>query len=252
MRHNSSSSNGGPPSKAGSGVRNILLDCRAALRQHHKRFEDDPLRTRIDTALADLDKPKDEDELGEPETRTAQQVAYAWQIAVRTLKLTHPDVYDKMARRVRDMLDTQVLDDPASEFLKLEAKLATASSARQAAELELADLRRALADAMPMTGEDAAGSEAECGLRRVDKLLKAAMSGAMAAPTAAAGIGLANADPFGMEHSRESLLAVAQGRRSLTGGERSWCIAEAMVVSELREAELRALPDQELVNLVFG
>ncbi|HEV2607815.1 MAG TPA: hypothetical protein VGT79_07525, partial [Xanthomonadaceae bacterium] len=71
-----------------SDLRNLLLDCRSALRRAIRHFDDDPLRAKIDEALIDLAKNKDDDELAEPETRTAQQVAYAWQIATRSVKLT--------------------------------------------------------------------------------------------------------------------------------------------------------------------
>lgn len=231
-------------------LRNLLLDCRTALRRHHKLFEDDPLRGKIDAALAALDKKGDEDELAQPETRTAQQVAYAWQIAARSLKLSHPDVYERLARKVREMLDTQVLHDPATEILALEHKLQATQAAQRTAHQELEQLRQALTEAMPLFGNDAAGSAIDCDLRRVQMLFKAATTGGgagMPKPPAAV-----VADPFGLTHSRESLHAVARGLRGLSHGERSWCIAEAMVLSEKRESELRQLPDNELVNLVFA
>lgn len=228
-------------------LRNLLLDCRSTLRRHHRRFEDDPLRAKIDSALTALNKVDDEGELAEPETRTAQQVAYAWQIAVRSLKLTHPDLYDKMSQRVRDMLDAEVLDDPALEIIELERKLESVASAQQDTAREFADLCQALAEVMPLEGNDAAGSDMERAQRRIQMLLKAAASGSgVPKPKVAVD------DPLGLSHTRESLLAVAQGRRSLSQGERSWCIAEAMVVTDKKEAELRALKDIELVGLVFA
>lgn len=227
-----------------SDLRNLLLDCRSALRRHNRRFEDDPLREKLDAAIADLGKDDDE-ELAEPETRTAQQVAYAWQIAIRSVKLTHPDLYDKLSRRVHDMLDAEVLDDPAIEIIELEQKMQVAATAQEGAEKELADLRQALADAMPLSGRDAVGSETECARRRIELLLKAA----------ATGVGVpkpAPDDPLDMTHTREELQAVAAGRRQLGRWERSWCVAEALVMTDMDTDALNQLKDIDLVKLVLG
>ena len=228
-----------------SDLRNLLLDCRSALRRANRRFEEDPLREKIDEALVELGKEGDDDELAQPETRTAQQVAYAWQIATRSLRMTHADVYAKLSRRVTDMLDADVLHDPVTEFLQLEAKLETASVAQQSVAKELADLRQTLADAVPLVGRDALGSDVECTQRRVAILVKAA----------AQGTGLpkpVNDDPHDQTHTREELLAVAQGRRELSRWERSWCLAEALVMTDMTAAQLKKLKDVDLVKLVLG
>ncbi|HEY2344785.1 MAG TPA: hypothetical protein VGH80_02755 [Xanthomonadaceae bacterium] len=226
-----------------SDLRNLLLDCRSALRRHHRRFEDDPLREKIDAAIGELGK--DDDELAEPETRTAQQVAYAWQIAVRNVKLTHPDLYAKLSKRVHDMLDAEVLDDPATEIIELEQKMQVAAVAQEGAEKELADLRQALADAMPLSGRDAVGNETECARRRIEMLLKAA----------ATGVGVPKPvpdDPLDMTHTRDELQAVAAGKRQLSRWERSWCVAEALVMTDMDTDALNQLKDIELVKLVLG
>lgn len=233
-------------------LRNLLLDCRAALRRYHRQFEDDPLRKRIDAGIAALDKRQDAEELAEPDTLTAQQVAYAWQIAVRNLKLSHPDLYDKMAQRVRDMLDADVLDDPATEILELEKDLERVSAEQKSTAGELAQIHALLAEAMPLADAEALGSDLERAQRRIDMLLKAATSGGPRPATPAAAAAAPVDDPLGLGQTREGLLAVLQGRRGLTKGERSWCIAEAMVLSGKRESELRALTDVELVNLAFN
>ncbi len=226
-------------------LRNLLLDCRSALRRANRRFDEDPLRAKIDEALNELGKEDDEDELAEPETRTAQQVAYAWQIATRSIKLTHADLYAKLSRRVTDMLDTDVLHDPATQFLALEAKFEVANSAQQTAEKELADLRQALAEAVPLAGRDAIGSDAECTQRRVALLVKAAASGTgLPKPI--------NDDPHDQTHTREELMAVAAGRRQLSRWERSWCVAEALVMTEMSAAQLNKLKDVELVKMVLA
>lgn len=228
-----------------SDLRNILLDCRSALRRANRRFEEDPLREKLDEAISELDKDEDGDELAEPETRTAQQVAYAWQIATRSLRLTHADVYAKLARRVTDMLDTDVLHDPVNEFIALEAKLETAAAEQQSAIKELADLRAELARVVPLVGRDAIGTDTECAQRRIAILVKAAESGG----------GLPKPledDPLDQTHTRDELLAVAQGRRQLSRWERSWCLAEALVMTDMTAAQLNAMADMDLVKLVLG
>jgi hypothetical protein len=228
-----------------SDLRNLLLDCRSALRRANRRFDEDPLRVKLDEALNDFNKDEDEDELAEPETRTAQQVAYAWQIAMRSVKLTHPDLYAKLAKRVTEMLDTDVLHDPATEFLKMEAKLETAASEQQNVAKELADLRQALADAVPLIGRDALGSEAECAQRRILILVKAASQGSgLPKPV--------TDDPIDMTHTRDELQAVVQGKRALSRWERSWCLAEALVMTEKNAEQLNKLKDVDLVKLVLA
>jgi hypothetical protein len=228
-----------------SDLRNLLLDCRSALRRANRHFDDDPLRQKIDDALIELGKNKEDDELAEPQTRTAQQVAYAWQIASRSVKVTHPDLYEKLSRRVHDMLDADVLHDPATEFLKMEAKLETAAVEQQNVAKELADLRLALAAAVPLIGRDALGSEAECAQRRIQFLVKAAsQGGGLPKPV--------TDNPIDMAHTREELQAVAQGHRALSRWERSWCLAEAMVMSAKTADQLKKMKDVDLVKLVLA
>jgi len=228
-----------------SDLRNLLLDCRSALRRANRRFEDDPLREKLDEAINEFDKNDDDDELAEPETRTAQQVAYAWQIATRSLRLTHPELYDKLLKRVHDMLDADVLHDPAHEILALEAKLETSASAEQSAARELADLRQALADVVPLVGRDAIGSDAECTQRRIQILVQAAEQGA--------GLPKQVSDnPIDLAHTRDELQAVALGKRQLSRWERSWCLAEAMVMTDMSAAQLNKLADVALVKLVLA
>ncbi|KGQ20204.1 hypothetical protein LF41_2158 [Lysobacter dokdonensis DS-58] len=58
-----------------------------------------------------------------PATHAAQQVAYAWQVAARDLRFTHPELHAQMTERVRKLLDVEVLDDPALEIRRLQAEL---------------------------------------------------------------------------------------------------------------------------------
>ena len=133
--------------------------------------------------------------------------------------MTHPDVHEKLVKRVTDMLDADVLHDPTTEFLKLEAKLDASSAAHQSVVKELADLRKALSDAVPLAGRDAAGSEAECTQRRLQLLVKAAAQGtSLPKPPV-------NDEPHDQTHTREELMSVVQGRRELSKWERSWCLS---------------------------
>lgn len=228
-----------------SDLRNLLLDCRSALRRANRHFDDDPLRQKIDDALIELGKNKVDDELAEPETRTAQQVAYAWQIATRSLRATDPDLYAKLSKRVHDMLDADVLHDPVTEFLKLEGKLEAALESQQSVAKELAELRQSLANVVPLVGRDAIGSDAECTQRRIQILVKAAAQGAgLPKPV--------TDNPIDMTHTREELQAVVHGQRALSRWERSWCLAEAMVMSQKTADQLKKMKDVDLVKLVLA
>ncbi|MEP7084538.1 MAG: hypothetical protein ABI854_07340 [Betaproteobacteria bacterium] len=228
-------------------LRNLLLDCRAALRRADRDFEETELRERLDETLLEIGKQNEEEpeELGEPETFAAQQVAFAWQIATRTLRLTHPDLHTKLVDRVHDMLDADKLHDPATEILELQERLETSAAAHQAELDELAALRSALATAVPLSGRDAIGSEGEIARRRLDRLVQAAVSGGFKAEPA-------SDDPIDHAHTREELQAVVQGKRPLSRWERGWCIAEALVTTDFSAARLQILGDAELAKLVMS
>ena len=132
-------------------LRNLLLDVRAALRRSDRNFDKNPLREQLDETLIELAKPQEEpsEERIEPETFTAQQVAYAWQIAARNLRLTHPELHTRMVARVHEMLDADVLHDPATEILMLQTRLDTHAVTHKSDTAELAALRLALAKVSP-------------------------------------------------------------------------------------------------------
>ena len=228
-------------------IRNLLLDCRAALRRADRNFDKHPLKERLDETLLEIGQQKDEEpeeQLGQPETFAAQQVAYAWQIATRTLRMTHPELHNKLVERVHDMLDADKLHDPATEILELQAKIDASAGEHQAQIDELAALRLALATAVPLTGRDAIGTDTEIAQRRIDKLVQAAVTGGFkAAP--------AGDDPIDLEHTREELVAVVQGKRPLSRWERGWCIAEALVTTDFSSTRLQKLGDAELAKLVL-
>ena len=223
-------------------IRNLLLDCRSAIRRSNLRSQDD-LRDRLEAALLDFSKQQTEEtdkgeELAQPQTRTAQQVAYAWQIAARTLRVSHPDVHNAMVERVHAMLNANMVHDPGTELLHLQTKLDSAAA-------ELAVLREQLTNAVPLLGRDAIGSDTECTQRRLNKLIEAANSGG----------GLpAHVDdnPIDGSHSREELQAVVVGKRQLSRWERAWCVAEALVMTGRTPEQLQTLNDVALVKLVLA
>ena len=228
-------------------LRNLLLDVRASLRRNDRNFEKNPLRQQLDETLIELSKPQEEpeEERIEPETFTAQQVAYAWQIAARNLRLTHPDLHTRMVARVHEMLDADVLHDPATEILMLQTRLDTHVVERKSDTAELAALRLALAQAVPLVGRDAMGSESECAQRRLQMLITAAAKGS----------GLPKQvidDPNDLAHTREELEAVVAGQRQLSRWERAWCVAEALVMTDLGAVQLQAMADNELVKMVLA
>lgn len=228
-------------------LRNLLLDVRSALRRTDRNFEKNPLREQLDETLIELSKPEadPEEERVEPETFTAQQVAYAWQIAARNLRLTHPDLHARMVVRVNEMLDADVLHDPATEILMLQARFDTHEVAHKSDSAELAALRKDLADAVTLSGREAVGTESECAQRRLRILIAAASQGrSLPKPVAD--------DPTDLAHTREELEAVLHGTRKLSRWERAWCVAEALVMTGKTTDELQALDDPVLVKMVLS
>jgi len=230
-------------------LRNLLLDVRSALRRADPNFAKHPLRERLDESLRELDKKggdgEEQEELAEPETFSAQQVAYAWQIATRQLRLTHPDLHAKLVTRVHDMLDADVLHDPATEIMELQSELEDKDVAHQSDAAELMALRQALANAVPLHGRDAIGSDRDCAYRRVQRLVEAAARGGYKAEPIVD-------DPNDLAHTREELQAVAQGQRQLSRWERAWCLAEALVMTDLTAAQLQKQGDAALAKLVLA
>jgi hypothetical protein len=228
-------------------LRNLLLDVRSALRRHDRNFDNSPLRGKLDETLLELAKPdeKKDDAPIVPETFAAQQVAYAWQIAARNLRLTHPELHARMVARVHEMLDADVVHDPATEIMMLQARFDTHEVAHKTDSAELAALRKDLADAVTLSGREAVGTESECAQRRLRILIAAASQG-RSLPKLVAD------DPTDLAHTREELEAVLHGTRKLSRWERAWCVAEALVMTGKTTAELQALDDAVLVKMVLS
>jgi hypothetical protein len=174
-----------------------------------------------------------------PETHAAQQVAYAWQIAARDLRFTHPELHAQMIEKVRKLLDVEVLDDPAIEIQRLQAEHTGVVVYAEGLRRDLDELRQALADAVP--GIDAKVPAAEAARLRMRQLIEAGSRGSgLATPAHKRG-----ADPEELAPSREALQAVADGTRTLTREEREWCVGEAMVLCGFQKTPVQLLDEGE-------
>lgn len=216
-------------------IRNLLLDCRTALRRADPNFAQTPLSEQLDDTIIALGQNAPP-ELPEPETRTAQQVAYAWQSATRDLRFSHPDLHAKLQARVLQLLDVEVLLDPAGEIHALQAKAQEDEARLRDAVAELAALRQSLADAVPdLDGNMPAAEATRVRLRMLVDIASRGGSLPKAAPKDPANVGL----------SRDELQAVAAGQRALGREEREWCIGEAMVLSGFQRTPAQLLADGE-------
>ena len=219
-------------------IRNLLLDCRAALRRADPDFARAPLGAVLDDTIIELGKQGDGPVPEAPETRTAQQVAYAWQSAARDLRYSHPDLHGKLSARVLQMLDVDVFHDPATEIQALQSHLQASDGKLRDALAELAALRQTLADAVPQVDGNMPAPEAA--RVRLRMLVEAASRGS-GLPRAAAPAP-ASAGPM---LTREALQAIAEGRRALSRDEREWCMGEAMVLSGFQKTPAQLLADGE-------
>jgi hypothetical protein len=249
-------------------LRNLLLDCRAALRRADPQFDSHPLRARIDENIIGMSKADDVPEAVVPHSFAAQQVAYAWQQAARDLHFTHPQLHAELVREVRERLQAGTLLDPNAELLQLQAQLKRVQAERDAAgtalsaardaaqgelqaanatlQQELDGLRTALAAVVALEGADASGSAAELAQRRVRALVQAAQrGGGLPKPRPE--------DPGDVAPTMAELQQVSQGLRAFTEQEREWCVGEAVVRShfERHPAQLLADGDRALAALLL-
>lgn len=226
-----------------SSLRALLLDCRSALRRADPDFDTSPLRKRLDDALIELGQSADTKaaapELPVPETHAAQQVAYAWQVATRDLRFTHPELHVQLGERVRKLLDVEVLDDPAIEIQRLQGATSLAQAASETARRELDELRQALADAVP--GIDDKVPPSEAARLRMRKLIDAGSRGSGLPPPAHRVVD----NPADLVPTRDVLREVAEGRRTLTREQREWCVGEAMVLLGFQRTPVELLADGE-------
>lgn len=219
-------------------LRPLLLDCRIELRRALRDYEQSELAQRIDAALAALSRPAEESA-----SRSAAQVAYAWQMAARTLKSTHPGVYGELQRQVQRLLDGAGHPDANAEIERLQQDLEAAESAAGAAKLarmkatgQLNTVCKALAAAAPQVPES--GDAQATALARIEMLVQG-MGVAAAAQVAGVRAELGNPDavpppPFVLE-------LVKAGQRAFNKGQREFAVAEAMIVTGWQYTPLELL-----------
>ena len=251
-------------------LRNLLLDCRAALRRADPQFENSPLRARLDEHIIGMSTAEEvsRDVIPAPQTFSAQQVAYAWQQAARELHFTHPQLHAELGREVRERLQAGTLVDPGTELIALQLQLKQAHAERDAAHGELAvaraaahgelaasrdtlqdeltQLRAALATTVALDGSDAHGSDAELAQRRVRVLAEAARrGGGLPKPRPES--------PGDVAPTSAELQQVSRGTRSFSDAEREWCVGEAVVRSQFERspAQLLADGDRALATLLL-
>lgn len=230
-------------------MRNLLLDCRTALRKADRNFEQSPLREQLDDVIIELGQARDRQQLAKRadagDAPAAQRVAYAWQSVTRELRHSHPELFQELSLRVLQRLDTQVMDDPGDEIQALKDELNRRDAAASRAVAELSALRAALANAVPLA-DTVGGSESELAQERLQTLLQAVSTG-----------GGLRRQPTAPEHghapTRSTLQAVLDGERALTSHEREWCIGEAMVLTGFQQTpvQLLAQGDSALARLVL-
>lgn len=230
-------------------LRNLLIDCRIALRGLPGKADDDPLFVRLDRAIREVTEavmPPPS-----PSTKTtAQQVALAWQTASRGLKLSHPELYGQLSERVMNLLNTRELVEPVTELLQLEEQVRKLESSQTPLLVKLSDmvkkaseaqnaldqLHKALAAAAPAV---AGASEPQAlALLRLDTLIAERDAPSAHAPMASIGSMGANAParkpappPEGPIPSRAILDAVVAGERSFSKEQREWMIGECMALT---------------------
>ena len=219
-------------------IRNLLLDCRAALRRADADFARTPLSELLDDTIIELGQAGDGSTLEAPETRTAQQVAYAWQSAARDLRFSHPELHENLSARVLQMLDVDVFHDPATEIHALQSHVQDREAKLRDAVAELAALRQTLIDAVPnLDGNMPAAEAARVRLRMLVE--SATRGGGLPKPAAPVQI------TGGPMLTRAALQDIAEGRRALNRDEREWCIGEAMVLSGFQKNAAQLLADGE-------
>jgi hypothetical protein len=216
-------------------LRSLLIDLRFALRNALPAFDDDPLRARLDQAIREVSEFVMPPPAANTKT-TAQQVALAWQTATRGLKLSHPELYDELGRKVMVLLDERELVEPVTELLQLEAqvkkleaggksfqqRLSEMSKKAGEAQQRLEQLYQALAAAVP---QPLPGAEPQAlALQRLEALAAGKRAGPGAARAPAAPV-------EGPVPDRAVLDAVAANARPFSREQREWCVAECLALT---------------------
>jgi hypothetical protein len=220
-------------------LRNLLLDCRSALRRADAAFDGGALRPRLDQtiiAMSTEDARRHDGSAQPPLTFAAQQVAYAWQQAARELHFTHPSMYAELGERVRERLQSDTPVDTATELLQTQSRLRDMMATHDALQSELSGLHATLAAAVALEGNDARGTAAERAQRQLQVLIQAAHQGS--------GVPRPRQRERGaIAPTTAELQDVAEGTRAFTSVEREWCIGEAVVRTQFEKTPERLLAD---------
>jgi len=200
-------------------IRNLLLDCRAALRRSDRNFESTPLADVLDDEIIRIGResepaPPSEEPVARPH---ALPIAYAWQAAARELRGTHPDVHELLSRRVHERLREKVLNHADDEIDALRTQLHQRQATCAKLEQELAAVRV--------------------------ELDIAHRSPAIAPAVAGAGAPAPAQDP--RIPGQEQLRAVANGTAVLSAEHRDWCLAEALVLTGFERTPVQLMEDGE-------
>lgn len=219
-------------------LRALMLEARIALRTALPDFDTNPLRARMEQAILNLtEQPA---ATPAPSGKTgAQQVALAWQTVCRGLKLSQPELYDELAKKVMNLLDERELVEPVAELLQLEAQVKQLEArqkavvARQverdkkAAEVQarLEQLYAALAAARPepMMAPDAQS----LALQRIEVLAAGAPSAGPRVPGRKGSV----TPVVSPMPDRAVLEAVAAQKREFTKEQREWSVAECLALT---------------------
>jgi hypothetical protein len=222
-------------------LRTLLIDCRIELRKLVREFHKTELCERLDAMVQTLQRTPAEVMPGAPPTaavareikETSNQVALAWQAAARDLKFSNLPLYEAMAKKVIQRLESKTLVDQADELLALEqrilalqAQLADAAKATAMVEDERNAVLGALASAAPQLGDG--GDRLGVALARIDWL-----QGQVKRAAPSMDVRAESAEETRIP-SADLIAIVASGGRRFTDAQREWCVGEAMVLSNFQ------------------
>jgi hypothetical protein len=246
-------------------LRNLLIDCRIALRRAAQGDEGSALGSRIDGLIREIDRGQLAPPAAAEETVHgrvgSQQVALAWQTACRGLMLAQPQIYSGLRDKVMALLDERELRDPDQELLSAEAeaqRLHTELSALRTrlnesllragqSQTALTVLREALQEAaQDMPDADTFRDPQALALASVEWLRRRPTGGSAGAAQSAA----AEEGPVPTSALLES---VAAGNREFSQAQREWVVGEALGITgwSMTPVELLAKGDPWLAGKVL-
>lgn len=219
-------------------LRILLIDARIALRDV-PGIGDQPIWARLEQAIRRISEEVMPPPAPSTKT-TAQQVALAWQTVCRGLKLSHPPLYDELAKKVMNLLDERELVEPVNELLQLEAQVKQLEAGKKSFEARMAELSRkateaqqrleqlyqalaAAAPPVPPAADPQATALLQLEAVRASGPRRAAKPGAASAAAPPA--------PESPIPTRGVLEAVASGARPFSREQREWSVAECLALT---------------------